>query len=194
MTTHDPIPARLAALLSDPQRPVQLVIAGKAHPSDQPGQALVRQWIQFINSYGLHGRIVFLVDYDILVAEQLVQGADVWINTPRRPMEASGTSGMKVLVNGGLNLSELDGWWAEAYQPDVGWAIGDGWRSEADPDSEVVSLYDKLERVILPLFYQQPRAFAGVMRSAIALNGSYFNAQRMIAQYMQNAYLTAGSS
>lgn len=194
---HDP--ARLAALLSDPQRPVQLVIAGKAHPSDQPGQALIRQWIQFIQSYGLHGRIVFLVDYDILVAEQLVQGADVWINTPRRPMEASGTSGMKVLVNGGLNLSELDGWWAEAYQPDVGWAIGDGREHDSDPAwdaAEADQLYALLEQEIVPCFYQRnargiPERWVQRMRASITTLTPRFSTNRMLRDYLQDYYLPA---
>ncbi len=121
---HDP--ERLIRLLRDPQRPMQLVLAGKAHPQDLPGQALIKQWNDFIKRPEVHQHVVFLSDYDMLMAQELVQGADLWINTPRRPWEASGTSGMKVLVNGGLNFSELDGWWAEAYSPQVGWAIGDG--------------------------------------------------------------------
>ena len=121
---HDP--DRLLRLLSNRERPVHLVMAGKAHPADQPGQDLIREWIQFIRRPEVQGRVIFLPDYDLLAAEHLVQGVDLWINTPRRPWEASGTSGMKVLVNGGLNLSELDGWWAEAYTPEVGWALGDG--------------------------------------------------------------------
>ena len=113
---HDP--DRLASILTNQHLPVQLVIAGKAHPADEPGKAMIRQWIQFVKRPEVRGRVVFVADYDMMVAEHLVQGVDVWINTPRRPWEAS-TSGMKVLVNGGLNLSELDGWWAEAYTPEV---------------------------------------------------------------------------
>ncbi len=128
---HDP--ERLVRLLSDPQRPVQLILAGKAHPQDLPGQALIQQWNDFIQRPEIRGRVVFLSDYDMLLAQELVQGVDLWINTPRRPWEACGTSGMKVLVNGGLNLSELDGWWAEAYSPEVGWAIGDGKEHGEDP-------------------------------------------------------------
>ena len=128
---HDP--ERLLRLLTDPQRPVQLIVAGKAHPADEAGQAMIQQWIEFIRRPEARGHVVFLSDYDMLLTEQLVQGVDVWINTPRRPWEASGTSGMKVLVNGGLNLSELDGWWAEAYTPEVGWAIGDGKEHGDDP-------------------------------------------------------------
>ncbi len=116
---HDP--ARLLRLLGDPRRPAQLIIAGKAHPDDRPGQAMIKQWIDFIRCPEVRRHIIFLSDYDMLLTENLVQGVDVWINTPRRPWEACGTSGMKVLVNGGINLSELDGWWAEAYSPEVGW-------------------------------------------------------------------------
>jgi starch phosphorylase len=118
---HDP--ARLINILTNQERPVQLVIAGKAHPQDTEGQEMIRRWIEFARRLEVRSRVIFLSDYDVLMAEHLVQGVDVWVNTPRRPWEASGTSGMKVLVNGGLNLSELDGWWAEAYSPEVGWAI-----------------------------------------------------------------------
>ncbi len=126
-------PERFARILTDPQRPVQMVVAGKAHPADEPGKAMVRQWLQFMERPDVRPHLVFVPDYDINVAEELTQGVDVWINNPRRPFEASGTSGMKVLVNGGLNLSELDGWWAEAYEPGLGWAIGDGREHGSDP-------------------------------------------------------------
>ena len=128
---HDP--QRLLRLLTNPQRPVQLIIAGKAHPADQAGQALIQEWIHFIRQPETRPHVIFLSDYDMLLTEHLVQGVDVWINTPRRPWEACGTSGMKVLVNGGINLSELDGWWAEAYTPEVGWALGDGQEHGDDP-------------------------------------------------------------
>ncbi len=128
---HDP--ERLTRLLSNPQRPVQLVIAGKAHPQDAAGQAMIIEWHQYIQRFGARSPVIFLSDYDMHLTERLVGGVDVWVNTPRRPWEASGTSGMKVLVNGGLNLSELDGWWAEAYSSDVGWAIGDGNEHGEDP-------------------------------------------------------------
>ena len=140
---HDP--ARLMRLLTNTSRPVQLIIAGKAHPQDSPARRMVREWVQFTRRPDVQGHVVFISDYDMLVAEQLVQGVDVWINTPRRPWEASGTSGMKVLVNGGLNLSELDGWWAEAYSPGVGWALGDGKEHGDDPAwdaHEADALYD----------------------------------------------------
>jgi starch phosphorylase len=121
---HDP--QRLLRLLTHSQRPVQLIMSGKAHPADQAGQTMIQEWIHFIRRRETRPHVIFLSDYDMLLAEHLVQGVDVWINTPRRPWEASGTSGMKVLVNGGINLSMLDGWWAEAYTPEVGWALG-GW-------------------------------------------------------------------
>src|SRR5579872_4526142 len=119
-------PDRLLKILTNQERPVQLVLAGKAHPQDYPGQEMIHQWVEFARRPDVRSRVVFLSDYDVRMAQHLVQGVDVWVNTPRRPWEASGTSGMKVLVNGGLNLSELDGWWAEAYSPEVGWALGDG--------------------------------------------------------------------
>ena len=128
---HDP--QRLLRLLTNRKFPVQLIIAGKAHPADLQGQDLIKEWMQFIKQNGLHPPVIFLGDYDMNVSENLVQGVDVWINTPRRPWEACGTSGMKVLVNAGINLSELDGWWAKAYNPEVGWAIGDGNEHDDDP-------------------------------------------------------------
>ncbi|MEP6606857.1 MAG: alpha-glucan family phosphorylase, partial [Nitrosospira sp.] len=146
---HDP--PRLLRILTDSERPVQLVIAGKAHPADQDGQALIREWMQFILQPAARSHAIFLSDYDMLLTEHLVQGVDVWINTPRRPWEASGTSGMKVLVNGGINLSELDGWWAEAYTPGVGWALGDGQEHHDDPAwdaDEAEALYGLLEREV----------------------------------------------
>ena len=131
MLLHDP--ERLIRILTNPARPVQLLIAGKAHPQDQAGGNLIREWNDFIRRPEVQGRAAFLSDYDMRITQSLVEGVDVWLNTPRRPWEASGTSGMKVLANGGLNLSELDGWWAEAYAPDVGWAIGDGRNRADDP-------------------------------------------------------------
>ena len=133
---HDP--ERLLRLLTNPERPVQLILAGKAHPADQAGQALIQEWTHFIRRPEARPHVIFLSDYDMLLTEHLVQGVDVWINTPRRPWEACGTSGMKVLVNGGINLSELDGWWAEAYTPEVGWALGDGQEHGDDPAWDAV--------------------------------------------------------
>jgi glycogen phosphorylase len=132
---------------------------------------------------------VYLENYDMGLARDICAGVDLWLNTPQRPQEASGTSGMKAALNGVPSLSVLDGWWLEGHQEGVtGWAIGDEQASSEDPSREVASLYDKLEQVILPLFYRQPEEYAKVMRSAIALNGSFFNTQRMVFQYLRNAY------
>jgi starch phosphorylase len=153
---HDP--ARLVRILTNPERPVQLLLAGKAHPQDLAGQAMIRQWNEFVRRPEVQSHAIFLVDYDMLMTERMVAGVDLWINTPRRPWEASGTSGMKVLVNGGLNVSELDGWWVEAYTPKVGWAIGDGKEHGDDPGwdaAEAEALYDLLEREIIPEFYSR---------------------------------------
>jgi starch phosphorylase len=151
---HDP--KRLLRLLTNPRQPVQLIIAGKAHPADNAGQALIQKWIHFIQQPEVGPHAVFLSDYDMQLTERLVQGVDVWLNTPRRPWEACGTSGMKVLVNGGINLSERDGWWAEAYTPEVGWALGDGREHGDDPSvdaAEADQLYEMLEREVIPEFY-----------------------------------------
>src|SRR5665213_108364 len=153
---HDP--ERLLRLLTNSEHPVQLVIAGKAHPADQAGQALIQKWVQFIQQPDVRPHAIFLIDYDMLLTETLVQGVDVWINTPRRPWEACGTSGMKVLVNGGINISELDGWWAEAWTPEVGWALGDGHEHGDDPGwdaHEAEALYGLLEREVIPEFYNR---------------------------------------
>ncbi len=189
-------PDRLARLLTNPIHPVQLVIAGKAHPQDEPGKAMIQQWIRFIEVYQLHTRVVFINDYDIRVAEQLVQGADLWINTPRRPWEASGTSGMKVLPNGGLNLSELDGWWAEAFQPAVGWAIGDRREHDDDPAWDALeadALYRLLEQEIIPCFYQRdahgiPREWVSRIRTSMAELTPRFSSNRMLRQYVEQYY------
>ncbi len=150
--------ARAESILCTEGRKVQLVMAGKAHPADAQGKAMIRQWTEFIGRCNVRPHVVFLVDYDMAIAEHLVHGVDVWLNTPRRPWEASGTSGMKVLANGGLNLSELDGWWAEAYAPEVGWAIGDGQEHDSDPAwdaAEAEQLYDLLENEVIPEFYDR---------------------------------------
>lgn len=196
---HDP--DRLIRLLSNPLRPAQLVLAGKAHPQDLPGQALIQQWNDFIRRPEVHDRVVFLSDYDMLLTQELVQGVDLWINTPRRPWEACGTSGMKVLVNGGLNLSELDGWWAEAYSPEVGWAIGDGKEHGEDPAwdaTEADSLYSLLERGVIPEFYERnesglPTKWLGRIRESMALLTPEFSASRAIREYTEDHYLPAAS-
>jgi starch phosphorylase len=191
---HDP--DRLARILSDPQRPVQLILAGKAHPADQQGKAMIREWMRFLRRADVHARVVFLIDYDILLAEQLVQGVDLWVNTPRRPWEACGTSGMKVLVNGGLNLSELDGWWAEAHAPNVGWALGDGGEHGDDPAwdaAEAAQLYDLLEREVVPEFYGRdgrgvPAAWVARMRESMARLTPTFSTNRMVREYTERYY------
>ena len=192
---HDP--PRLLRLLTNSQRPVQLIIAGKAHPADQAGQALIREWMQFIRQPEVRPHAIFLSDYDMLLSEHLVQGVDVWINTPRRPWEASGTSGMKVLVNGGLNLSELDGWWAEAYTPEVGWALGDGQEHGDDPAwdaAEADELYGLLEREVIPEFYARdgqgiPTVWAARMRNSMASLTPRFGADRAVREYTGQYYL-----
>ncbi len=192
---HDP--PRLLRLLSNSDRPVQLIIAGKAHPEDQAGQALIQQWIRFIRQPEARTHVVFLSDYDMLLTERLVQGVDVWLNTPRRPWEASGTSGMKVLVNGGINVSELDGWWVEAYAPDVGWALGDGQEHGDDPAWDAVeaqALYDLLEREVVPEFYTRdqdgiPRAWVTRMRESMARLTPRFSACRTVTEYTERHYL-----
>ncbi len=196
---HDP--ERLIHLLTNPRRPAQLVLAGKAHPQDLPGQALIQQWNEFIRRPEVRGRVVFLSDYDMLLTQELVHGVDVWINTPRRPWEACGTSGMKVLVNGGLNLSELDGWWAEAYSPEVGWAIGDGKEHGEDPAwdaTEADELYSVLEREVIPQFYERnergiPAKWLGRIRESMAQLTLEFSATRAIREYTEGHYLPAAS-
>ena len=197
---HDP--ERLLRLLSNTQRPVQLIMAGKAHPEDRSGQDLIHEWIQFIRRPEVRSHIVFLSDYDMLLTERLVQGVDVWINTPRRPWEASGTSGMKVLVNGGINLSELDGWWAEAYTPEVGWASGDGREHGDDPTWDAVeagALYELLEREVIPEFYTRdkngiPTAWVKRMRESMAQLTPRFSADRTVREYTEQRYLPAAAA
>jgi starch phosphorylase len=193
---------RLVRILTDRQRPVQLVLAGKAHPQDLEGQGMIRQWIEFVHRPEVRPRVVFLSDYDLLMAEQLVQGVDLWVNTPRRPWEASGTSGMKVLVNGGLNLSELDGWWAEAYSPEVGWAIGDRQEHGNDPGwdaAEADAVYSLLEREIVPEFYARddsgiPRGWVARMRESMCRLTPRFSANRVVREYVERHYLSAASA
>jgi len=192
---------RLVGLLANPRWPVQLILAGKAHPQDLPGQELIKEWKDFIERPEVKGRVVFLNDYDMMLAQELVQGIDLWINTPRRPWEACGTSGMKVLVNGGLNLSELDGWWAEAYSPEVGWAIGDGQEHGADPAwdaTEAHALYDLLEAEVIPEFYQRdesgmPAKWLERIRESMARLTPEFSATRAIREYTEGHYLPAAA-
>jgi starch phosphorylase len=197
---HDP--ERLLRILHNQERPVQLVIAGKAHPNDAQGQDMIRQWTDFIRRRGANSPVVFLSDYDMSMTGQLVGGVDLWINTPRRPWEASGTSGMKVLVNGGLNLSELDGWWVEAYGPDVGWAIGDGLEHGADPEqdaAEAAALYSALEHEIIPEFYQRsetgiPLKWVARIRESMARLTPQYSANRAVREYTESHYIPAAAA
>lgn len=197
---HDP--GRLLGLLRHPERPVQLIIAGKAHPADTAGRALIQDWVRFIRQPDVRPHAIFLGDYDMRLTEQLVQGVDVWLNTPRRPWEACGTSGMKVLVNGGLNLSELDGWWAEAYTPQVGWALGDGCAHEEDPARDAAdanALYDLLEQEVIPEFYDRrengiPVAWVQRMRESMAQLTPQFSSNRAVREYTEQYYLPAAAS
>jgi glycogen phosphorylase len=197
---HDP--ERLLRLLTNLQRPVQLILAGKAHPADQAGQALIQEWTHFIRRPEARPHVIFLSDYEMRLTEHLVQGVDVWINTPRRPWEASGTSGMKVLVNGGINLSVLDGWWAEAYTPEVGWAFGNGLEHGDDPAWDAVeanALYDLLEREVIPEFYTRdesgiPTAWVKRMRESMARLTPRFSANRAVCEYTEQHYLQAAAA
>lgn len=192
---HDP--DRLMRLLCDRDRPVQLVISGKAHPRDQEGKVLLHEWQNFLRRAEVQSRVIFVEDYDLRVAAQLTQGVDVWINTPRRPWEASGTSGMKVLVNGGLNLSELDGWWAEAFTPAVGWALGDGQEHHdtiAWDNEEAEQLYQLLENEVIPCFYQ--RDYSGIpvdwvsrIRESMASLTTQYSSNRMLREYVETYYI-----
>ena len=193
---HDP--ERLIRLLTHAQRPVQIIVAGKAHPKDEAGKRLLQAWAQFVRRSEVRTHAVFLEDYDITLAQEMLQGVDVWINTPRRPWEASGTSGMKVLVNGGLNLSELDGWWAEAYAEDIGWALGDG-KEHSEPEWDAIEaeqLYRLLEEDIAPMFYERdaagiPRSWVTRMRASMARLTPQFSSNRMVREYIEKMYLPA---
>jgi starch phosphorylase len=195
-------PERLARILTNQEHPVQLVLAGKAHPADLAGQAMIQQWHQFLKRADVQSHVAFLADYDMLLSQQLVQGVDLWINTPRRPWEASGTSGMKVLANGGMNLSELDGWWVEAYSPEVGWAIGDGKEHGDDPNvdaAEAEALYTLLEREIIPKFYQRdeqgvPTQWIAMMRESMARLTPVFSANRVVREYTEKHYLPSAAA
>lgn len=195
-------PERFIRILTNPEKPVQLVIAGKAPPFDESGKTLIRRWIQFIQQHNLYKHVIFLNDYDMMMGECLVQGVDVWINTPRRPWEASGTSGMKVLVNGGINLSELDGWWAEAYTPEVGWALGDLKEHNDDPAWDVAeanALYELLEQQVVPEFYTRndngiPERWVNKMRNSMAKLTPRFSANRTVREYTEQYYLPAAAN
>jgi starch phosphorylase len=195
---HDP--ERLARLLSNPRHPVQIIVAGKAHPEDEAGKRLIQAWLDFANRPDVRGRAVFLEDYDIALAQQLVQGVDLWINTPRRTWEACGTSGMKMLANGGLNMSVLDGWWAEAYAPEVGWAI-DAAATPAvhENATDAGELYRLLEDEVVPTFYDRdargiPKAWVKRMRASIATLAPLFSSNRMLQEYLDELYCPAAAA
>ena len=198
-------PDRLAKILSDPKRPVQLIFAGKAHPKDDAGKALIQKIVTFARQEPFRRRLIFLEDYDTSMARYLVQGSDVWLNTPRRPLEASGTSGMKAMANGGLNLSTLDGWWDEAWRElnpgpaPIGWAIGRGEEYD-DLDHqdqvEVEALYDLLEQDVIPTFYERgadglPRNWIARMKATMQNLSAFFNTHRMVRDYTDEFYLPA---
>jgi starch phosphorylase len=169
--------------------PLQLVFAGKAHPADEVGKGLIRSIMRTASELREDVRIVYVEDYDMRLGGLLTSGTDLWLNNPLRPLEASGTSGMKAALNGVPSFSVLDGWWVEGcIEGATGWAIGDDGKLPQDPARDIPELYLKLERTILPLFYGLPFQYATVMRNAIAVNGSFFNTQRMVLQYAQNAY------
>ncbi len=195
-------PERLKRILMHPERPVQIVISGKAHPRDDAGKGLIQALVRFIDEHDLGTRMVFLEDYDMQVARRLVQGVDVWLNNPRRPYEASGTSGMKVVPNGGLNLSVLDGWWDEGYEPGVGWTIGD---RESDPDAghqdwlDGRDLYDTIENEIAPVYYHRienglPLGWLKMVRRSMMRLAPRFSTSRMVAEYAERFYVPASAS
>ena len=188
---------RLAQIMSDPKRPVQFIFAGKAHPRDDAGKQLIRQIITQARQEPFRSHMVFLEDYDMNVARYMVQGCDIWLNNPRRPREASGTSGMKAAINGVLNVSTLDGWWAEAYQPEIGWSIGNGETSEDtgyQDAMEANALYDLLEKEIIPLFYDRnhtgmPRQWIAKVKASMSAVCPLFNTACMVYEYTQQFYL-----
>ena len=194
-------PHRLAQMLVNRERPVQVIVAGKAHPHDDQGKDLVHALLQFAGGSDVGDRVVFLEDYDMALAQFLVAGIDVWVNTPRRPWEACGTSGMKVLANGGLNLSELDGWWAEAFAPELGWALGDG-QEHHEPEydaAEATKLYEILEQQVVPEFYDRdqtgiPRAWLKRIRGSMARLTPQFSGNRMVRDYVEGQYHMAATS
>jgi starch phosphorylase len=193
---------RLLRILCNPERPVQLIIAGKAHPADLPGQALIQKWILFIRRPEVREHIIFLKDDDIRLTEHLVQGVDVWLNMPRRPWEACGTSGMKTLVNGGLNVSELDGWWAEAYAPELGWALGDGQEHGDDPvwdAKDADALYTLLENEVVPKFYTRdqnniPVEWIKMMRASMSQLTSVYSTNRAVREYTEDHYIPSAKA
>jgi glycogen phosphorylase len=192
-------PERLLRLLHDPERPIQIIFAGKAHPRDNPGKELIRQIVHMARREDMRHRVVFLEDYDMSLARYMVQGSDIWLNTPRQGLEASGTSGMKAAANGVINVSTLDGWWCEGYAPEVGWSIGRGetYEDVAYGDQvEAQALYDILEKDIIPLFYERdanrlPRQWIAKMKRSMCQIGPAFNTHRMVREYAERLYIPA---
>ncbi|WP_206515677.1 alpha-glucan family phosphorylase [Georgenia faecalis] len=195
-------PERLRRLLTDPERPIQIVVAGKSHPDDEQGVGLIQKLVQFADAEGVRERIVFLPNYDIEMAQTLMPGCDVWLNNPLRPLEASGTSGMKCALNGALNLSILDGWWDEWYDGNNGWAIptADGVEDQARRDAlEAAALYDLIENTVAPRFYDRdadgiPRRWIGMMRHTLATLGPKVQATRMVREYVERLYTPVAAS
>ena len=196
-------PARLARLLADPERPIQVLVAGKAHPADEGGKDAIQLVVDFARDPAAAGRVVFLEDYEMTLARRLVQGVDLWLNTPRRPFEASGTSGMKAALNGVLNCSILDGWWAEAYAPECGFAIENavarGATESEQDEADADALYAVLEGQVLPAYYERdeaglPRRWIALMRESIAELGPRYGTARMAAEYVERLYLPAHES
>jgi starch phosphorylase len=191
---------RLARILNDPERPVQVIFAGKAHPADMAGKAIIKNIVQYIHEEPFRYKVVFLEDYDINIARYMVQGADVWLNTPRRPMEACGTSGMKAVANGALHMSVLDGWWAEGYSLGAGWAIGAGEQyedTEYQDEIESRAMYELLEREVVPAFYERtrdgtPREWIRMMKASMRGLCPVFNTHRMLEDYVDGFYVPAG--
>ena len=190
---------RFKKVVNNPDRPVQFIFAGKAHPHDEEGKAFIRSIVQIARDADIRARLVFLENYDMFVARYLVQGVDVWLNNPRRPKEASGTSGMKVVYNGGLNFSTLDGWWAEGYQPELGWAIGNGEEYaenalDLQDRVEAEALLSILEQDIVPQFYDRardglPRSWITRVKKSIEAHAPFFNTRRMVKEYAEKYYL-----
>jgi starch phosphorylase len=187
-------PDRLARLLADADRPLQIVLSGKAHPADEGGKALIQKVVAFARSASANGRVVFLPDYEMTLARHLVQGVDVWLNNPRRPLEASGTSGMKAALNGVVNCSILDGWWCEGYSADTGFAI-EGTRvdgsDEAQDAADAEALFTALERQVIPTYYGDRVRWIALMRNSIAQLGARFNTHRMLVEYVDGLDLPA---
>jgi starch phosphorylase len=187
-------PERLGALLADADRPLQIVLAGKAHPADEGGKALIQKLVQFMRDPRSHGRVVFLEDYEMTLAQDLVQGVDVWLNNPRRPLEASGTSGMKAALNGVVNCSILDGWWCEGHSEETGFAIGGDWVASNDADqdrADAEALFAVLEQQVIPTYYDDRARWLQLMRGSIAQLGARFNTNRMLVEYVESLYLPA---